>query len=51
MDGSATPVIAAAGPNMYNDYQHYLKLGSYREPNIAGDTWVYVRDVKIQRLD
>lgn len=51
LDGSSKPVIQATGANMYNDYQHYLKLGTYREPNIAGDTWVYVRDVSIQRID
>ncbi len=51
LDGAAKPVHEARGPNMYNDYQHYLKLGSYREPNIAGDSWVYVRDVNILRLN
>ncbi|CAN5302227.1 hypothetical protein BH11PSE10_BH11PSE10_05900 [soil metagenome] len=50
LDGSKTPV-QTQGANMYNDYQHYLKLGSYRDPGIAGDTWVYVRDVKIETLN
>ncbi len=50
LDGSKTPVQQATGANMYNNYQHYLKLGTYRQPDILGDTWVYVRDVKIQTL-
>jgi hypothetical protein len=51
LDGASTPIQQAQGANMYNNYQHYLKLGSYREPDIAGDTWVYVRDVKIEHLN
>lgn len=35
---------------MYNAYQHYLKVGSYRNPAISGDVWIYVRDVKVQTL-
>ena len=43
-------VQQAVGGNMYNNFQHYLKLGTYRDPAIASDTWVYVRDVNIQRI-
>jgi hypothetical protein len=50
LDGSATPVQQASGANMYNNYQHYMKLGTYRDPDIVGDTWVYVRDVKIETV-
>lgn len=50
LDDATKPVLQASGPNMYNAYQHYLKLGSYRDPAIQGDAWVYVRDVKIERV-
>lgn len=49
IDGSLTPMMSGSGPNMYNAYQHYMKLGSYRNPDIKGDTWIYVRDVSIRR--
>ena len=50
VDGAATPVREASGPNMYNDFQHYMKLGMYRHPDIRGDAWIYIGDVRIQRL-
>jgi hypothetical protein len=50
LDGASKPVQQAKGANMYNDYQQYLKLGSYRDPAIGGDSWVYLRDVKISRI-
>lgn len=54
-DGAASvlldgrPVASASGPNMHNAYQHYLKLGSYRHPEIVGDAWVYVAGISIVR--
>lgn len=50
MNDSTTPVQVMNGPNMHNAYQHYFKLGSYRNPNIKSDTWVYVRDLQIEKL-
>lgn len=47
LDDLSSPVITAEGPNMNNDYQHYLKLGMYRHPDIATDNWIYVDDLEI----
>jgi len=41
------PIMSATGPNMNNDYQHYLKLGMYRHPEIATDNWIYIDDIQI----
>ncbi len=50
IDGSKTPAREASGRNMYNTFQHYMKLGMYRQPDIRGDTWIYIGGVTIQRL-
>lgn len=50
LDGSPTPVRESRGPNMYNNFQHYMKLGMYRHPDIRGDAWLYIGDVKVQLL-
>lgn len=47
LDDPAQPVLTAAGPNMNNDIQHYLKLGMYRHPDIATDNWIYLDDLTI----
>jgi hypothetical protein len=54
-DGKATfffddltrPSAVLDGPNMHNDYQHYLKLGMYRHPDIKTDNWIYLDDLTI----
>lgn len=51
LDASKEPVLAATGPNMHNGYQHYLKLGMYRHPDIATENRLEIRDVSIERLD
>lgn len=51
LDGDTTPVLSARGPNMHNAYQHYLKLGGYRQPDIPGRARVFVRDLAISTLD
>lgn len=43
------PAITAQGANMHNDYQHYLKLGMYRHPEISTDNWIYIDDVQISK--
>lgn len=48
LDG--TTVASASGPNMHNDFQHYLKLGMYRHPEIAGDNWLYVSQLQIRAI-
>ena len=49
LDDLSKPVMTAEGPNMNNDYQHYLKLGMYRHPDIATDNWIYVDDLEISK--
>jgi Polysaccharide lyase len=44
------PAMTAEGPNMNNDYEHYLKLGMYRHPDIATDNWIYVDDIQISKM-
>jgi Polysaccharide lyase len=50
LDGSKDPVITGAGPNMHNGYQHYLKLGMYRHPEIVTENRLGIRDVFIEKL-
>jgi hypothetical protein len=45
LDGA--PVAAAAGPNMHNAFQHYAKIGMYRDPQIPGDDWIYLTGLEI----
>ena len=50
-DGSAvlkidgTQVWAATGANMHNAYQHYWKLGQYRNGDILGTAWVWFDEI------
>ena len=48
VDGATTPVREASGANMYNAFQHYMKLGMYRHPDIRGDAWIYISGVRIR---
>lgn len=50
LDGSKEPVLTATGPNMHNGYQHYLKLGMYRHPEIATENRLGIRKVSIEHL-
>jgi len=34
---------------MHNDFQHFLKLGMYRHPEIETDNWIYVDDLQITK--
>lgn len=49
LDELTQPALTAAGSNMHNDYQHYLKLGMYRHPEISTDNWIYIDDVHISK--
>ncbi|WP_417730178.1 polysaccharide lyase [Rosistilla oblonga] len=51
IDGSAEPSMVATGPNMNNGYQHYLKIGMYRHPDIETQNWIYIDDVSIVQAD
>jgi hypothetical protein len=50
LDDPSQPVMAASGPNMNNDFCHYLKLGMYRHPSIKTDNWIYLDDLQIEKL-
>lgn len=39
-----------AGPNMHNNYKHYLKIGMYRHPEIATNNDVFFKNLKIEQL-
>ncbi len=49
LDDMTQPVAVAEGPNMHNDYPHYLKLGMYRHPEIQTDNWIYIDDLSITK--
>ena len=49
LDDSPTAVVAGSGPNMHNDFQHYLKVGMYRHREIRGDNWIYLRDIAVKK--
>lgn len=46
-DDLGKPLIAAEGANMHNDFQHYLKLGLYRHPDIQTNNSIFLDDLKI----
>lgn len=47
LNGSSTPSVQKSGANMHNDYQHYLKLGMYRDSNIETDNWIFIDDLVV----
>lgn len=49
LDDLSKPAVVLEGPNMHNDFQHFLKLGMYRHPEIATDNWIYIDDLKITK--
>ena len=49
-DEAKEPVAVGTGPNMHNGYQHYLKLGMYRHPEIATENRLDIRGVSIEKL-
>jgi len=36
---------------MHNNFQHFLKLGMDRHPEIATDNWIYLDDLTITTQD
>ena len=50
LDGSTKPAMVAEGPNMNNDFQHYLKLGIYRHPDIRTDNWIFINRIEISKV-
>ncbi len=49
LNGGDTPLFFVQGANMFNDYQHYFKIGQYRDPKINTDNTVYFDDVRIYK--
>lgn len=49
LDDLTKPTATFTGPNMHNAYQHYLKFGMYRHPEIATDNWIYIDDLTIAK--
>jgi hypothetical protein len=49
LDAPDRPAAVLEGLNMHNDYQHYLKLGMYRHPEIKTDNWIYLDDLTVTR--
>jgi hypothetical protein len=47
---NGTQVAVASGPNMQNAYQHYLKIGQYRHPEIAGESWIDLAGLEIRTV-
>ncbi|HCJ7316171.1 TPA: heparin lyase I family protein [Vibrio cholerae] len=39
------------GKNMHNGYQHYLKIGMYRHPDIKVNNNVYFKELSIKHVD
>ncbi len=51
VDDSREPDIFYTGPNMHNGYQHYLKVGMYRHPDIVTDNTISLRNLDIYMLN
>lgn len=49
IDGHPEAQLVANGKNMYNGYQHYLKFGQYRHPQIKTDNTVFFRNLSIAK--
>lgn len=47
LDDQPKPIATLEGPNMHNDFQHFLKLGMYRHPGITTDNWIYLDELVI----
>ena len=49
LDGNPDAALTGEGPNMNNDFQHYLKLGMYRHPDIRTDNWIFIDRIEISK--
>ena len=43
-------VLNLVGPNMNNDFQHYLKLGMYRHPDIQLKSTMFIKNVTMTQV-
>lgn len=48
-DDMTRPAATLTGANMHNAFQHFLKLGMYRHPDITTENWIHLDDLTIQR--
>ena len=48
VDNMDTPFANATGRNMHNAYQHYIKLGMYRHPEIQITSEIHIDNVRIR---
>lgn len=48
-DDMSKPVVTFDGPNMHNGYQHFLKLGMYRHPEITTENWIHLDALKVTK--
>lgn len=46
-DDMTKPIAVIEGPNLHNNYQHFLKLGLYRHPGILTDNSIHIDGVEI----
>lgn len=49
LNDSSAPLFFVQGANMFNNYQHYFKIGQYRDPRINTDNTAYFDDVRIYK--
>lgn len=49
-DNSTTPTFFSKGPNMLNAFQHYFKLGQYRNAEINTENTVHIKNVSIKKI-
>lgn len=47
MDDLETPFAEAEGRNMHNSFQHFMKLGMYRHPDIQVNSRIQLDDISI----
>lgn len=47
VDGSPSSSFDSKGPNMLNAYQHYMKIGQYRHPEIQAESTIHLKNISI----
>jgi hypothetical protein len=47
LDDMDKALLTAEGANMHNRFQHYLKLGMYRHPEIMSRNSIHIRQLSI----
>lgn len=50
LDDAEEPTFSVRGENMVNGYQHYMKIGQYRHPDIHTENSVFIKNISIQKL-